>query len=240
MGGPKSARFVAVPIAGLYGDAYPFHLPVLKSNFPALSSDFTPDGWRKLYDLYKARVDSVCSQDSNWWSSEPWRCLLPNVTVQTFSSSDIKVPVFAVEALSDSAQLVGHNGVKPSWVRKRNPDVMKYVKDFSKNMSISLNTAFDRDSSSSSSMPSGFFAPACYLHTEFSHLGGPWIHKQSWMDALTEWWKATDAGAKPISEVDISSRIREDGVNVPVLEGDCGGAVPMSLDHTTETEEIFE
>jgi len=211
---------VAAPIAGMYFYAHPFEGP---GHTGSDLSDFREPAWASHYEFWDSRVNVECSA-----RLPPHTCLLPNITFPF-----ITAPVFVSEAQTDKVQLTAHDWVDAISVQHHEPHVMAYLAEWQKNMTQALHchvlgkcsngceagqrsiTAIvdqlpNNDlMSMKPKLERGFFNPACFIHTEFTHVDGPWIGDYSYATALQEWYYQD------------RSFYLEDGPEVGIMQGHC-------------------
>lgn len=208
---------VAAPIAGMYFYAHPYEGP---GHTGSSLSDFREPAWHSHYEFWDSRVNAECSANL-----PPHTCLLPNITFPF-----ITAPVFVSEAQTDKVQLIAHDWVDKSSVQHREPHVMAYLAEWRKNMTQALHfhvlgddwEAAQRNMTATADqhlrddllsakpkLERGFFFPACFIHTEFTHAEGPWIGDYSYATAFQEWYYQD------------RSFSLQDGPEVGIMKGNC-------------------
>merc|ERR1712087_485152 len=137
------------------------------------------------------------------------------------------------EAQTDKVQLTLHDWVDESSVQHREPHVMAYMAEWRKNMTQALHfhvlgedsedwKAVERSTTATAGrhfrddllstkpkLECGFFFPACFIHTEFTHARGPWIGDYSYATAFQEWYYQD------------RSFSLQDGPEMGIMKGNC-------------------
>lgn len=148
-----SARVVGAPIAGFEFYAWPYEGPGHTSSSLA---DFRAAAMASgAYNrLWNATVPPACARA---YPDELGACLLP-----CFTYEHVSTPLFIMEAQSDSVVLMGHD-----WLPQPSlpiPAAQKaYMAQFTQNQTRALAAAARPQSKH------GFFNPACFFHTGFTH-----------------------------------------------------------------------
>jgi len=164
------AKVVAAPIAGFYAFAYPYTGPGHTSSGLA---DFREPAWDSHVALWGSHLPSACAAALGK-ADESW-CMLSN-----YSAPYVSAPVFVIEAQTDCVQLTAHDWV-PSKARHAKADtpVGEYMVTWKDNQTVGLKATLKPGD--------GWFNPACFIHTEFTHTA-PLIGGRSYVQAFDTWY----------------------------------------------------
>ena len=176
---PKETLVIAAPIAGYYFYAYPYDGPGHTSSG---LGDFRVPAWPGHVKLWHSFVPTACATAL---AADPVRaagCLLSNN-----SAAYVTVPIFVTEAQSDYVQLLYHDWVPPGPASKVSnasaPSPVKtYMEEWKANQTLGMRANLKPDD--------GWFNPACYIHTEFTHKA-PLIGGVSYVVAFNSWLAST-------------------------------------------------
>lgn len=167
-----SAKVYGAPIAGFYA----FGTFYEGAGHTTPPWPFDAQAWPKYAQLWSSFLPQACAKALG--SNAPW-CLISN-----FSAPHVAAPMFVTEAQTDAVQLMMHDGV-PWWaaygkVNATNAFLLEWKQNQTMQMKDTLKPG------------DGWFNPACFIHTEFSHTA-PLIQGKSYSQAFAEWF----AGGKP-------------------------------------------
>mmetsp|Transcript_12734 Transcript_12734/g.21161 ORF Transcript_12734/g.21161 Transcript_12734/m.21161 type:complete len:390 (+) Transcript_12734:39-1208(+) len=158
---PK-ARVTAASIAGHY--FYATYYTGENATQPGGMADFRESAWPTTYALYDAYVDETCKSAFEAQSLSPSYCMLSNNSFPYIASDS-----FAIQSQTDKVVLTGHDNWPEAYMYEE-PE-QEFMKAWHQNMTNAL-LPFTHRAETTDFMKAtrnGYFAAACYIHTEFNH-----------------------------------------------------------------------
>lgn len=152
-----NARVTGVTIAGFYFYASYYDGPNATT---AELADFTESGIAYSYKLYDSFVDNTCKEAMLASGKSPSGCMIANISIDY-----VETDIFAIQSQSDKVVLEYHDNFPGDY--KMEPPEQEWMSEWSANMSFALELSLSQPLTLTSPRKSGFFAAACYIHTEF-------------------------------------------------------------------------
>lgn len=172
------ATVLGAPIAGFYAFAYPYEGP-WHTTGRALGN-FSEAAFPSHVHLWNSFLPQGCAKALGALS---YRCLLSN-----YSAPYIKVPMFVTEAQTDAVQLMYHDAIPPWAALGRFDPTNAYLAAWKANQTLGMRATLKAED--------GWFNPACFIHTGFSHKG-PLIEGRSYVNVFDEWLQSLPEGKQP-------------------------------------------